>query len=51
MTEIEKLKQSVLIHLALADEMTDFDAYAYLQLLDTTAWQYIKHHYDEEYKT
>jgi hypothetical protein len=51
MTEIESLKQQILDHLELADEMTDYDKYSYFQLILTTAWRYIKENYDDEHKT
>ncbi len=51
MTEIESLKQQILDHLELTDDMTDSDAYAYLQLINTTAWRYIREHYDDNHKT
>ncbi len=51
MTEIESLKQQILDHLELAESMTDYDAYAYLQSINTTAWRYIKEHYNSDHKS
>lgn len=30
--------------------MTEYDAYAYLQLIEVTAWRYIREQYDEDHK-
>lgn len=49
--DIKNLQDQVLMHISMAEDMTDFDAYAYLQLLNTTAWRYIREQYDKEYKS
>ncbi len=50
MTEIQSLKQQIIDQLELAEEMTDYDAYSFLQQINNTAWRYIIENYDNDYK-
>ena len=50
MTEIESLKQTLIEQIEQSEDMTEFDAYAYLQMLNTHAWRYITDHYDEDHR-